>query len=102
MVNVSGMSLRASPIEQKAALARRRGAAVRVGVSGRLVHPEARDRQRHDRAIEDGQVAASVATVLRAGARSEARALVRQVKSGGRDRRSRATQARWNRSRTRF
>ena len=90
MVKCSGMSLRGTPIEQEAELPDGRVFLVRVGVLddsyilGREIDTVAIE------LVEDGQVAASVNTVLGPEHESEARALVRQVAAQARVRRPRA------------
>jgi hypothetical protein len=80
MVKCSGMSLRGTPIEQEAELPDGRVFLVRVAV---LNDSYVARREIDTVAIElveaDGQVAASVNTVLGPEHESEARALVRQV-----------------------
>lgn len=79
MVKCSGMSLRGTPIEQQAELPDGRVFLVRVGllddsyVARREIHTVALE------LVEDGQVAASVNTVLAPEHESEARALAREV-----------------------
>ena len=75
------MTLRASPIEQEAALPDGRVLLVRVGVPDDSYIPKRELDTVTIELIEDGQVAASVATVLAPEHESEARALVRQVAS---------------------
>jgi hypothetical protein len=79
MVKWSGMSLRGTPIEQEAELPDGRVFLVRVGVlddsyvARREIDTVALE------LVEDGQVAASVNTVLGPEHESEARALAREV-----------------------
>lgn len=73
------MSLRASPIEQEAALPDGRVMLVRVGVPDDSYIPKRELDTVTIELIEDGQVAASVNTVLAPDHELEARRLVRQV-----------------------
>ena len=73
------MSLRASPIEQEARLPDGRVLLVRVGVPNDSYIPTREIDTVAIELVEDGQVAASVNTVLGPEHESEARALVRQV-----------------------
>lgn len=73
------MSLRASPIEQEAALPDGRVLLVRVGVPDDSYIPKRELDTVTIELIEDGQVAASVNTVLAPDHESEARRLVRRV-----------------------
>jgi len=79
MVKCSDMSLRGTPIEQEAQLPDGRVFLVRVGVlddsyvARREIHTVALE------LVEDGQVAASVNTVLGPEQEREARALAREV-----------------------
>ena len=73
------MSLRASPIEQEAKLPDGRVLLVRVGVPNDSYIPRREIDTVAIELVEDGQVAASVNTVLAPEHDSEARALVRQV-----------------------
>jgi hypothetical protein len=76
------MSLRGRPIEQPAALPDGRRLLVRVGVPD---DPYIRKQELDTVALElleDGQVAATVNTVLAADQESEARALAREVVAG--------------------
>ena len=73
------MSLRATPIEQEARLPDGRVLLVRVGVPNDSYIPTREIDTVAIELVEDGQVAASVNTVLGPEHESEARALVRQV-----------------------
>jgi hypothetical protein len=73
------MSLRGSPIEQEAKLPDGRVLLVRVGVPNDSYIPRRDIDTVAIELVEDGQVAASVNTVLGPEHESEARALVRQV-----------------------
>jgi hypothetical protein len=73
------MSLRAGPIEQEAALPDGRVLLVRVGVPDDSYIPKRELDTVTIELIEDGQVAASVNTVLAPEHESEARRLVRHV-----------------------
>ena len=73
------MSLRGSPIEQEAKLPDGRVLLVRVGVPNDSYIPRREIDTVAIELVEDGQVAASVNTVLAPEHDSEARALVRQV-----------------------
>jgi hypothetical protein len=73
------MSLRGSPIEQEAKLPDGRVLLVRVGVPNDPYIPRREIDTVAIELVEDGEVAASVNTVLGPEHESEARALVRQV-----------------------
>lgn len=73
------MSLRGSPIEQEAALPDGRVLVVRVGVPDDSYIPKREIDTVAIELLEDGEVSASVNTVLGPEHESEARALVRQV-----------------------
>jgi hypothetical protein len=79
MVKCTGMSLRGTPIEQEAELPDGRVFLVRVGVLDDSYVPRREIDTVAIELVEDGQVAASVNTVLAPEHESEARALVRQV-----------------------
>lgn len=76
------MSLRGRPIEQQAALPDGRRFVVRVGVPDDSYIPKREIDTVAIELLEDGQVAASVNTVLGPEHESEARALVRDVAAG--------------------
>jgi hypothetical protein len=73
------MSLRGSPIEQEAALPDGRVLLIRVGVPEDSYIPRREIDTVAIELLEDGEVSASVNTVLGPEHESEARALVRQV-----------------------
>ena len=73
------MSLRAQPIEQRAALPDGRQIVVRVGIPEDPYVPRREIDTVAIELIEDGEVSATVNTVLRPENESEARALAREV-----------------------
>jgi len=76
------MSLRARPVEQPAALPDGRRLVVRVGVPEDSYIPKRELDTVALELIEDGEVAATVNTVLGPSQESEARALARDVAAG--------------------
>jgi hypothetical protein len=76
------MSLRAHPIEQRAALPDGRQLVVRVGVPDDSYIPRRELDTVALELIEDGEVAATINTVLGPSQESEARALARDVAAG--------------------
>lgn len=73
------MTLRAYPIEQPAALPDGRRLVVRVGIPDDPYIPKRENDTVALELVEDGEVAATVNTVLRPEQESEARALARDV-----------------------
>jgi hypothetical protein len=73
------MTLRAHPIEQPAALPDGRVLVVRVGIPDDSYIPRRENETVVLELVQDGEVAATVNTVLRPEQESEARALVRDV-----------------------
>jgi hypothetical protein len=73
------MTLRAHPIEQPAALPDGRVLVVRVGIPDDSYIPRRENETVALELVQDGEVAATVNTVLRPEQESEARALVRDV-----------------------
>ena len=73
------MTLRASPVEHPAALPDGRELVVRVGIPDDPYIPRRENETVALELVQDGEVAATVNTVLRPENESEARALARQV-----------------------
>jgi hypothetical protein len=73
------MTLRAHPIEQPAALPDGRLLVVRVGIPGDSYIPRRENETVALELVQNGEVAATVNTVLRPEQESEARALARDV-----------------------
>lgn len=73
------MTLRANPIEQPAALPDGRLLVVRVGIPDDSYIPRRENETVALELVQDGEVAATVNTVLRPEQESEARALARDV-----------------------
>ncbi len=73
------MTLRAHPIEQPAALPDGRRIVVRVGIPDDPYIPKRENETVAIELVQDGEVAATVNTVLRPEHESEARALAREV-----------------------